>query len=94
MKGKLTVHQRRAWQERMRVIGAIALALIAAAGLFVTLRPPPATAQSTDSQSADQTPRCMLRLRSRRRRPLRDPKPLHWPINTRSSAGTIWGCIA
>ena len=31
----------------MRVIGAISLALIAAAGLFVTLRPQPATAQST-----------------------------------------------
>ena len=56
MKAKLTVHQRRSWQARMRVIGAISLALIAAAGLFVTLRPQPATAQSTDSQSAEQTP--------------------------------------
>ena len=56
MKGKLTVHQRRAWQARMRVIGAITLALIAAAGLFVTLRPQPATAQSTHRQSAEQTP--------------------------------------
>jgi hypothetical protein len=56
MKGKLTVHQRRAWQARMRVIGAISLALIAAAGLFVILRPQPATAQSTDSRSAEQTP--------------------------------------
>ena len=56
MKGKLTVHQRRAWQARMRVIGAISLALIAAAGLFVILRPQPATAQSTDSRSAEQAP--------------------------------------
>ena len=50
-----TVHQRRSWQARLRVIGAISLALIAVAGLFVTLRPQPATAQSTDSQSAEQT---------------------------------------
>ena len=56
MKGKLTVHQRRSWQARMRGIGAITLALIAAAGLFVTLRPQPATAQSTGGQAAEQTP--------------------------------------
>ena len=56
MKDKLTVHQRRSWQARMRVIGAISLALIAVAGLFVALRPQPATAQSTDGQSAEQTP--------------------------------------
>ena len=55
MKNAKTVHQRRSWQARVRVIGAISLALIAVAGLFVTLRPQPATAQSTDSQSAEQT---------------------------------------
>ena len=56
MKDELTVHQRRAWQARVRVIGAITLALIAAAGLFVTLRPQPATAQSTGGPAAEQTP--------------------------------------
>lgn len=56
MKDALTVHQRRAWQARVRVIGAITLALIAAAGLFVTLRPQPATAQSTGGPAAEQTP--------------------------------------
>jgi len=56
MKAKLTVQQRRSWQARMRVIGVITLALIAAAGLFVTFRPQPATAQSTHSQSAEHTP--------------------------------------
>ena len=56
MKAKLTVHQRRSWQARMRVIGAISLALIAAAGLFVTLRPQPATAQSTGGQAVEQMP--------------------------------------
>jgi hypothetical protein len=55
VKNEYTVHQRRSWQPRMRVIGAISLALIAAAGLFVILRPQPATAQSTGSQSVEQT---------------------------------------
>jgi hypothetical protein len=56
MKAKLTVHQRRSWQARMRVIGAISLALIAASGLFVTFRPQPATAQSTGGQAVGQVP--------------------------------------
>jgi hypothetical protein len=56
MNAKLTVYQRRSWRARMRVIGAITLALIAAAGLFVILRPQPATAQSTGGQAAKQAP--------------------------------------
>ena len=56
MKENVRVHQRRSWQARVRMAGAVTLALFALAGLFVTMGPRPVTAQSTGGNSAEQTP--------------------------------------
>ena len=56
MKGEWKDHQQRSWWERVRVSGAVLLTLLAMSGLFVALKPQPATAQSTGGQSAEQAP--------------------------------------
>ena len=56
MKVEMKVPQRRSWQERVRMTGAVTLALFALAGLFVAVGPRPATAQSTGGNSAEQAP--------------------------------------
>ena len=70
---ELKVHQRRPWQVRVRIIGAVALALFVLAGLFVVMGPRPTTAQSADSQSIELAP--ALRTQTSVQAPQASPQP-------------------
>jgi hypothetical protein len=56
MKAESRIHQRRPWQEQLRLAGAIMLALFALAGLFFAVGLRPVTAQPVGSPLAQQTP--------------------------------------
>ena len=73
MKEELNVHQRRPWQVRMRITGAIALVLFVLAGLSVVVGPRPTTAQSADSQSIELAP--ALRTQTSVQAPQTPPQP-------------------
>ena len=56
MKAKWKTHRRRPWQGQVRLIGGIALALFALAGLFVAVGSRPVTAQVTGGLPTEGTP--------------------------------------
>jgi hypothetical protein len=56
MKAEMKVPQRRSWQERVRMTGAVTLALFALAGLYVAVGPRAVTAQSADDQPPAEQP--------------------------------------